>query len=198
MSTSEKVANYIHKQEKWRDELTKLRAIFQKTELTEEVKWGTPTYTLNSKLVAGFAGFKNHYAIWFHQGVFLKDTQQKLVNAQEGVTKALRQWRFEKEDSIDSDVVLNYIKEAIQNCKEEKELKPKRKKNAVIPLLLKEAFQKNKELAKAFKLLTPGKQREYADYIHEAKRETTKESRLQKMTPMIIEGKGLHDKYKNC
>ncbi len=198
MDTSEKVTAYIKKHEKWSKELSKLRSIFQKTELTEEVKWGAPAYTLNGKIVAGLAGFKNHYAIWFHQGVFLKNKENKLVNAQEGVTKALRQWRFEEGDPIETDLILKYIQEAIENCIAGKELKPKRKKEVSIPPLLEKAFKENKTLASAFKKLTPGKQREYANHISEAKRDATKESRLQKITPMIIEGKGLHDKYKNC
>lgn len=198
METSEKVTEYIEKHDKWSDELSKLRNIFNKTELTEEVKWGAPAYTLNGKLVAGLAGFKNHYAIWFHQGVFLKNKENKLVNAQEGVTKALRQWRFKEGDPIETDLILKYIQEAIENCIAGKELKPKRKKEVSIPPLLEKALKENKELASAFKKLTPGKQREYADYISEAKREATKESRLQKIIPMVTEGKGLHDKYKNC
>tara|TARA_R100001369_G_scaffold91983_1_gene135007 strand:- start:669 stop:1265 length:597 start_codon:yes stop_codon:yes gene_type:complete len=198
MDTSEKVTAYIEKHEKWSKELSKLRSIFQKTELTEEVKWGAPAYTLNGKIVAGLAGFKNHYAIWFHQGVFLKNKENKLVNAQEGVTKALRQWRFEEGDPIETDLILKYIQEAIENCIAGKELKPKRKKEVSIPPILEKAFKENKTLASAFKKLTPGKQREYANHISEAKRDATKESRLQKITPMIIEGKGLHDKYKNC
>lgn len=198
MDASKKVTEYIEKHEKWHDELTKLRSIFQKTELTEEVKWGAPTYTLNGKLVAGLAGFKNHYAIWFRQGVFLKNKENKLVNAQEGVTKALRQWRFEKDDPIEPDLVLKYIQEAIENAIAGKEVKPKRKKDVTIPPLLEKAFKDNKKLASAFKKLTPGKQREYANHIAEAKREATKENRLQKISPMIIKGKGLHDKYKNC
>jgi len=198
MDTSEKVTAYIDKHEKWSDELLKLRSIFQKTELTEEVKWGAPTYTLNGKLVAALAGFENHYAIWFHQGVFLKNKEDKLVNAQEGVTKALRQWRFEEGDPIEADLILKYIQEAIENCIAGKELKPKRKKDAVIPPLLEKAFKTDTNLAKAFKNQTPGKQREYANHISEAKREATKESRLQKIIPMILDGKGLHDKYKNC
>ena len=40
--------------------------------------------------------------------------------------------------------------------------------------------------------------KEYCNYMNEAKREVTKISRLEKITPMIIELKGLHDKYKNC
>ena len=90
---SQKIDAFIAKQTKWKEKLQQLRAVFQKTELKEEVKWGKPTYTLNGKMVAAMADFKNHIALWFHQGVFLKDKQKKLINAQEGVTKALRQWR---------------------------------------------------------------------------------------------------------
>jgi uncharacterized protein YdeI (YjbR/CyaY-like superfamily) len=46
--------------------------------------------------------------------------------------------------------------------------------------------------------MTPGKQREYCEYISEAKRDATKLKRLEKIIPMIIEGVGLNDKYKNC
>ena len=91
MTDSEKVSTYITKHENWSKELSLLRELFQQTELLEEVKWGSPTYTSNGKLVAGFAAFKKHYAIWFHQGVFLKDPYNVLNNAQEGKTKALRQ-----------------------------------------------------------------------------------------------------------
>ena len=56
----------------------------------------------------------------------------------------------------------------------------------------------NPALFDAFKLLTPSKQREYCEYIDTAKRETTKQTRLEKIKPMIIQGIGLHDKYKNC
>lgn len=198
MTDSEKVTAYIQKHEKWSAELTSLRGIFQDTELLEEVKWGSPTYTLNGKLVAGFAAFKNHFAIWFHQGVFLKDSYKKLLNAQEGKTKALRQWRFEKEDPIPKDLVHSYILESIQNTLAGKEVKPKRKKGVTLPPLLETAFKKQPKLKEAFKSLSPGKQREYAEHIGSAKREATQEKRLTNAIPLILEGKGLYDKYKNC
>lgn len=81
MTPTEKVTAYLQKHSKWTEQLEQLRLIFQQTELKEEVKWGSPTYTLNGKLVAGMAAFKNHYAIWFHQGVFLTDLKKKLINA---------------------------------------------------------------------------------------------------------------------
>ena len=88
MTDQQKVTAYIGKHARWSEQLTQLRTIFDRTELKEEVKWGSPTYTLDGKLVAGMAAFKNHYAIWFHQGVFLNDPAGVLHNAQEGKTKA--------------------------------------------------------------------------------------------------------------
>lgn len=198
MNDSKRVDDFIYKQTKWKEELQMLREIILQTELKEEVKWGKPTYTLDGKLVVGMADFKNHMALWFHQGLFLKDKHQKLINAQEGVTKALRQWRFEKGDEIDHDIVMEYVEEAIANCKAGKELKPLRKKEVVIPPLLEDAFKKDVTLKKHFQKLTPGKQREYAQHIAHAKREVTQQGRLEKCIPMIKNGVGLHDKYKNC
>ena len=197
MTDSQKVDAFIAKQTKWKEKLQQLRVVFQKTELKEEVKWGKPTYTLNGKMVAAMAEFKNHLALWFHQGVFLKDKHKKLINAQVGVTKALRQWRFEEEDEIDSKLVLEYINEAIANSKAGKELKKSPKKPVEIPSLLKDAFKSDKQLFEKFSALSPSCQREYAENIAEAKQEKTKLRRLEKCIPMIKEKKGLNDKYKN-
>ncbi|MDC8001258.1 DUF1801 domain-containing protein [Aequorivita todarodis] len=198
MTDSQKVDAFIAKQTKWKEKLQQLRAIFKETELKEEVKWGKPTYTLDGKLVAALADFKNHMALWFHQGVFLKDKHSKLVNAQEGVTKALRQWRFEEEDKIDAKLVSEYINEAIANAKAGKEIKPVKKKEVSTPDILKDAMVKDKVLKESYNKLTPGRQREYAAYIGEAKREATQQNRLEKCSEMIKRGVGLHDKYKNC
>ena len=50
----------------------------------------------------------------------------------------------------------------------------------------------------SFNNLTRYKQRKYCEHIVTAKREATKTSRLEKIKPMILQGVGLHDKYKNC
>lgn len=198
MSAGKKVDAYIENRVKWKEELQTIRTVFHRTELVEEIKWGAPTYTLNNKLVAGIAAFKNHYAIWFHQGAFLKDHKKQLVNAQEGVTRGLRQWRFEEGDIIDPELILSYLLESIENCLAGKEIKPQRKKGVVLPPLLSAAIKNSSKFSEAFTKLTPGKQREYASYIAEAKRAETKKSRLDKITPMILLGVGLNHKYKNC
>ena len=153
-------------------------------------------YTVNGKNVVGMGAFKSYVGIWFFQGVFLQDKQQKLVNAQEGKTKAMRQWRFTALEEIDEQLLRQYIEEAIQNQKEGKEVKPERTKEVLIPAELSSALENQAELASCFGQLTPGKQREYAGYIHEAKRADTKVKRLEKIIPMILAGKGLNDRYK--
>ncbi|PWH82894.1 hypothetical protein DIS18_11075 [Algibacter marinivivus] len=193
------VEEYIEEHENFGEALTLLRSIITSTEVGETVKWSAPVYTVNGKNVLGLGAFKNHFGIWFFNGVFLKDQHNLLVNAQENKTKALRQMRFKSIDDIDKNIVLSYVKEAIENQKLGKEIKPDRKKKeTVIPVELKSVLDANTELNLAFNNLSPYKQREYCEYIQTAKREATKQTRLEKITPMIIQGVGLHDKYKNC
>ncbi|WP_053978364.1 YdeI/OmpD-associated family protein [Mangrovimonas xylaniphaga] len=175
-----------------------LREIITSTEVEESLKWNAPVYSIGGKNVIGLGAFKNHFGIWFFNGVFLKDEKRLLVNAQE-TTKALRQMRFESINDIDKNAVLSYVKEAIENQKLGKELKPERKgKTVEIPEELKSLLDNSSELDQHFNALTPGKQREYCEYIASAKREATKQTRLDKITPMILQGIGLNDKYKNC
>lgn len=192
------VEEYIETHEKWSDALTVLRGIINATQLDEAIKWSAPTYSVNGKNVLAIGAFKHHFGIWFFNGVFLKDEQNLLVNAQKK-TKAMRQMRFESINDINKAAVLAYVKEAIENQKAGKEIKPNRsKKEIVIPPELQTLLNGNKELLSSFNTLSPSKQREYCDHIASAKREPTKISRLEKIKPMILKGAGLHDKYKNC
>lgn len=65
--------------------------------------------------MVGFSAFKNHFGLWFFNGVFLKDKHNLLINAQENKTIALRQMRFTHKDQINEATLLEYIKEATEN-----------------------------------------------------------------------------------
>jgi len=106
--------------------------------------------------------------------------------------------RFTSVAEINVDIIKQYVKEAIDNQKAGKEVKIERNKTFEIPELLQNALDKDKEFNSAFTQLSPGKQKEYANYILEAKREETRLKRLEKITPMVNSGIGLYDKYKNC
>ncbi len=199
MDKAEKLDAYFSKPSPWKEGINQLRDIIGDTELKEEWKWSFPCYTINGRNVLGIGRFKNHFGIWFFQGVFLKDKKGLLRNAQDGKTKAMRSLHYESLEDLDENLALEYILEAIENAKEGKEIKPERNtKKVAIPEELENAFQKKEELQSAFQKLTPSKQREYAEHIGGAKQEATRLRRLEKCVPMIIEGVGLHDKYKNC
>jgi uncharacterized protein YdeI (YjbR/CyaY-like superfamily) len=190
------VDEYILNVEEGREILIVLRDLIRSTELTETVKWGIPVYTITNKNVVGMAAFKSYIGLWFYNGSFLKDEAGILINATEGVTKALRQWRFTSVDEIDDQLILKYLNEAIQNQKEGKELKPDRNQPVIIPDELQIEFTEDKELENCFYRFTPGKQREFTNYISEAKTLETRNSRIQKIIPLILENIGLNDKYR--
>lgn len=199
MSDAAKIDAYIEKHSNWKEALSELRAVLKQTEAVETVKWGIPTYTVNGKNVMGIGAFKNHFGLWFFNGSFLSDPKGVLRNAQEGKTRGMRQLNWNSLDEVDFDMVRTYALEAIENQKQGKEIKPQRTtKKLLVPEELKAGFEEDKHLKAAFDKLTPGRQREYADHIGSAKQEKTRLSRLEKCRPMIMSGKGLHDKYKNC
>lgn len=179
----------------WAEELDLLQSIIAKTEVVETMKWGGLTYTVNGKNVLGIGGFKNFFTIWFYQGVFLKDEDQILVNANEGVTKALRQWRFYSKEDINEPLILSYIREAIENSKAGKEIKPEKKK-AIVSEFFNRELAADKVLAEAFNTFSAAKQNEFLEHVESAKKEATKLSRIEKIRPLILEHKGLNDKYK--
>lgn len=190
------VDQYILNHPDWHDELVLLRGILCKSELVEAVKWGAPIYTINGKNIVGIGAFKSYVGLWFFQGVFLKDREKVLINAQEGKTKAMRQWRFNSSNEINNQLIKKYVDEAITNQKQGKELKPAKSQSAVLPEELTTLLKADKALKSEFEELAPYKQKEYAEYISEAKRSATKEGRLTKIKVLILAGIGLNDRYR--
>lgn len=196
MKRARTVDNYISDASNWQAELKRLREILKSTELEEDVKWGGPCYTVDGNNIVGIAGFKSYFGLWFHQGALLKDQKNVLINAQEGRTKALRQWRMHAARDIKPAIIKSYVREAIKLAKEGKKIAPARDKPLVIPAELRRALEKNKSASEKFKNMRLGLQREYANYIAEAKRDDTKLRRIEKILPMISAGAGLHDRYR--
>lgn len=200
MNKTKNIAAYYEEQHHYKESISILRQLTLETNLVETYKWNFPTYTLNNKNVLSICKFKNHFGIWFFNGVFLKDQKNVLENALQGKTHSMRHWKFNTIGDIDKVTVLSYIIEAIENQKKGLAIAPKKsaKKDIEIPPLLMEALKGETTLKKSFEGLTPYKQREYCEHISAAKQEKTKVSRMQKMLPMIKNGLGLHDKYRNC
>jgi len=196
--TDARVEEYLAKHPRWRGQFVVFREVLLAVGLDEDIKWGIPAYLCDGTNLIGFAGFKQHCALWFHQGVFLKDAAGKLTNAQEGKTQTMRQWKFAQGEAVPRGVLRAYALEAIENHKAGKKRKPAARKprKLNVPLELEQAMREDAALREAFNSLTPGRQKEYAEHIGAAKQEKTRLSRLDKARPQILAKVGLHDKYR--
>ena len=181
--------------EKWQAELETLEEILLETGLEKSIKWGMSVFTWNGRNVVGCIGLKNYFGLWFYNGVFLTDPAGVLISAQEGKTKSMRQWRFESMAGIDEKKIRAYVAEAIEVEKKGLKIEPQ-KTELQIPAILQAELVADPNLAAAFETFTAGRQKEYANYIGEAKQEKTQQSRLDKVRPMILAGIGLNDAYR--
>ena len=196
MKRYKSVDHYFESADKHQKELLRLREIVSGMDVDECMKWSFPCYTHNGQNVVGIGNFSSYFGLWFFQGALLEDKHQVLINAQEGKTKAMRQWRMRSAKEIKPRFIRAYLKEAIELARQGKAIKPDRNKALVLPPQLSEALAQDSKARKGFDGLTGGKQREYAEYIAEAKRDETKVKRLTKILPMITNGVGLNDKYR--
>lgn len=197
MTSHKTVDSYIARQAEWQQELKTLRNLVKQHEVNEAIKWGSPVYEWEGKNIVGLSAFKTYVGLWFFQGGLLKDKAGKLINAQEGKTQAMRQWRFSSMAEIEenAELIHSYMEEAIANQKAGKEIKAKVGKPLVIPAELQQQLDADAELKEAFESLNLTKKRDFAEHIEIAKREETKLARLEKIIPMIKAGIGLNDKY---
>lgn len=179
---------HTHRHE-WDECIELMNQIMAKTDLKKEFKWGSDIYTFQGKNVIGWGGFKNFFSLWFYNGVFLTDPYQVLISASEGKTKGLRQWRFKDIAEMDEQKILKYILESIQTIKDGKEIIIEKSANKEPSGFFKKALEEDSTFQSAFDALTPGRRKEYIEYIEEAKQEKTQLSRLEKIKPMILEKK---------
>lgn len=179
---------------KWQKEYRQLRNIILDCGLTEELKWGQPCYMYNDANVVLIHGFKEYCALLFFKGALLNDPDGILVIQSENVQSA-RQIRFTSAKQIteQKNSIKAYVYEAIEIEKAGLKVKLKKTAEFAMPDEFKNALAKNKDLKTAFEKLTPGRQRGYLLFFGSAKQAKTREARIEKYTPAILEGKGLDD-----
>ncbi|MEO6894224.1 MAG: YdeI/OmpD-associated family protein [Ginsengibacter sp.] len=189
-----KVDFYFEKAGKWQKEIDQLRKIILGCGLDEELKWGVPCYTFEKKNIVLIHVFKEYCAILFFKGVLLKDTDGILIQQTENV-QAARQARFTSAQKIvkKQKALKAHIYEAIEVEKAGLKVPLKKTKEFEMPEEFQKKLNENPELKNAFKALTPGRQRGYLLYFSSPKQSKTRESRIEKYTKVIMDGKGLND-----
>ena len=189
-----KVDFYFDKARSWQEEIRSMRTIALDCGLTEELKWGVPCYTFEKRNIVLIHVFKEYCAYLFFKGSLLNDSNNILVQQTENV-QAARQIRFTNtREIVKMEAILkNYIYEAIEV--ERAGLKVNFKKNTELkfPDEFKIKLKQFPALKTAFDALTPGRQRAYNLYFSAPKQSKTRESRIEKCMPQILQGKGLND-----
>ncbi|MBY0065170.1 YdeI/OmpD-associated family protein [Priestia aryabhattai] len=189
-----KVDEFLSKAKKWKEEYEMLRKIVLDCELTEDFKWMNPCYTFEKKNIVLIHGFKEYCALLFPKGSLLQDSHGILIQQTENVQGA-RQIRFTKvQEIVEKEAILKaYIYEAIEVEKAGLKVKAKKPEELIIPEELQHKFDEIPAFKTAFTTLTPGRQRAYILHFSAAKQSKTRESRIKKCIPNILNGKGLND-----
>ena len=189
-----KVDEFLRKAKKWREEFKRLRMVCLDCGLTEELKWGKPCYSYQKNNIVLMHGFKEYCALLFFKGALLKDPNGILVQQTANV-QAARQIRFTNVRGIvEMEPVLKaYIKEAIEVEKAGLEVSYRKTSEFEMPEEFQNRLDQSPALKTAFEALTPGRQRGYILYFSGAKQSKTREARVEKCVPQILNGKGLND-----
>jgi uncharacterized protein YdeI (YjbR/CyaY-like superfamily) len=185
---------YFSKAKKWQAELKKLRTIILDCGLTEELKWGVPCYTFQESNIVLIHVFKEYCALLFFKGALLNDANGILIQQTKNVQSA-RQIRFTNVREIVKlkPILKAYIYEAIEVEKAGLKVPLKKTKEFSMPEEFQNKLNENPALKRAFKALTPGRQRGYLLYFSAPKQSKTRESRVEKCMQQILNGKGLND-----
>ena len=191
MSTD--VDAYIARSTAWPDELRAIRPILLQAGLDEAIKWGKPCYASEGRNIAILQEMKDFLALMFFKGALLADPEGVLESQGPNSRSAMR-ITFTSTDAVErlAPTIAAYVAEAIDV--EDAGLSIEPAPELELAAELAERLAGDPALAEAFDGLTPGRRREYNLHISEAKKAETRESRIDKVAPKILAGKGFRDR----
>ena len=187
------VDQFLGKAKQWQKEMVQLRGILLETALVEDFKWRLPCYTTGENNIAIMQPFKGCLGLMFFKGSLLKDPKKVLISNAPN-SQAGRRFEFRSTQDITKLIatIKAYVKEAIAIEKSGLKVEFKAQPQAM-PAELKSTLARKPQLNKAFKALTPGRQRAYILHFSSAKQSATRQSRIEKAIPRILAGKGPND-----
>ncbi|TKC09197.1 YdeI/OmpD-associated family protein [Pedobacter frigoris] len=193
-STNPKVDFYFNEIRKWQQELEQLRTIALGCGFTEELKWGVPCYTYQNSNIVLIHDFKEYCAFLFFKGALLDDHNGILIQQSKNVQSA-RQIRFTNVREIfdKAPTLKAYILQAIEVEKAGLKVAFKKPEEFAMSTEFQNKLDQISALKTAFDALTPGRQRGYLLHFSAPKQSKTRESRVEKCMPQILNGKGLND-----
>ncbi len=174
--------------------LQKIRKAYHaaNSEVEETMKWSVPHFEYKGVL-GNMAAFKLHVGFGFWKAKLMKDPEGLLQTGS---------WMAKVTDVSElpsQKTLVAYIREAIRLNEEGVKLPRtaprKRGTPAEVPKELRAALKKNKKAKETFENFPPSHQREYAEWISEAKQDATRKKRLATAIERLSEGKPRNWKY---
>jgi uncharacterized protein YdeI (YjbR/CyaY-like superfamily) len=178
----------------WEEGLLALRRICRDVGMTEHVKWGHPCYMHAGRNIVIFGAFREDYRLTFFNAALMRDPHGVLIGQGEN-SQHPDCIKFDDNGQVAASeaIIREYLAEAMGYA--EQGIKPaKVERELELPDELVEAIESDPELAQAFALLTPGRQRSYVFALNSAKTSATKVARIIKFRDKILAGKGALDR----
>jgi len=199
-TTDKRIDVYIEKKNDFAKPILKhLRELVHKAcpEAEETIKWGMPFFDYKGSVLCAMAAFKEHCSFTFWKAKLMKDPEKILQVAERHAMGNFDRLTSLKDLPSDK-ILIAYIKEAAKLNEDNVKL-PARKKAPVaeleMPVDFAAALKKNKKANTVFENFSPGKRKEYIEWITEAKTEDTKFKRIETALEWIAEGKSRNWKY---
>ena len=175
---------------RWEAEIAAMRRVLAAFAMTEECKWGKPTYTVDGKNIVIMQGFKEYFGLGFFQGALLKDPRKVLVQLGQQHAGRVMKFTSAKDITAKAATIKAYVREAMAIEKAGLRMERRKTSDFPVPEELTERFRKDPPFRRAFEALTPGRQRGYLYHFAAAKQSATRVARIEKARPAILEGRG--------
>ena len=202
-ATDPRIDAYIDKKADFAKPILKhIRQLVHKAcpDVQETIKWGMPFFDYKESTMCAMSAFKEHCSFMFWKAKLMKDPEKILQVAERHAMGNFDRVTSLKDLPSDK-ILIAYIKEAAKLNEENIKL-PARKKVAIAelktPVDFAAALKKNKKAQNVFENFTPGKKKEYIEWVTEAKTDATKFKRIETAVEWIAEGKVRNWKYQNC
>lgn len=193
-ATEPRVQVWFDRLNLWQDEAQRLRQILRSCGLVETFKWRGPCYMHAGGNVVFLGVFKDCVSLGFFKGSLLTDPSGLLVRPGEN-SRIARVYKARSLAAIDAEETELRAILAEAMALEAKGVKLERvAEDVALPQELAEALAGDPEFATAFAALTPGRRRGWALTIGQPKQSSTRVGRVAKARPLILMGKGIHDR----
>lgn len=202
MTTDKRIDSYITKSAPFAQPILEhLRKIIHEAcpEVNETIKWGFPNFEYHG-ILCSMAAFKAHCAFGFWKAALMKNASYLKQNQEDsmghlGRITSLMDLPGDRQikSMIEEAMVLNETGATLPSDKKKKE-----KKAIPIPELLLKKFEKAGKAASTFYAFSPSQQREYLEWITEAKTEATRLKRVEQTIEWLKDGKRRNLKYERC